>query len=310
MTQRLTAAKGSIAVNAALLALKAGVSIATGSIGLLAETLHSGLDLVASTLAYVGIKKAMEPADDNHPYGHYRFENLSALAQVILIGLTALFVFWETAQHLLKPEPIQQAPLGIAVLLVSLACAWATAKWLDKVAKVEHSAALESDAYHFTTDTYASIAVLIGIAASMAGFPMADPMAAIAVGVVMLHGSVKLAKKSLLVLTDSVPDSDCLRQIQKLLKKDARVTSFHKLRARQSGARVFVDLHMRLAPRTSLDAAHLISHEVKAAIIKALPEVEDVHIHLEPEPKAETRMKKTRAEGKTKMEKAAGKKKK
>ncbi|MFH1056937.1 MAG: cation diffusion facilitator family transporter [Candidatus Micrarchaeota archaeon] len=284
MAERLKAAGLSIAVNVSLLVLKAFVALRTGSIGLLAEVFHSLLDLIASVFAYFGIRKAMAPPDVTHHYGHQRFENLSSLAQVMLIILTSILVGYEAVHRIINPEPVQETWMGIAVIIISLVVAWYTSKRLGDVAVKEKSAALESDAFHFTTDVWSAVAVLVGLVLVSLGFSFGDPLAAIAVALVMLFGSFELGKKSLLVLSDAAPDKSLLEKIEWLLKKDKRITSFHKLRARGVGTNVFVDVHLRLKPQSSLEKAHFVSHLVKKEIMALDSSIEDVHIHLEPEP--------------------------
>lgn len=284
MAKSLKAASLSIAVNLGLTFLKLIVALRTGSLGLLAEVLHSFLDLIASVLAYLGIKKAITPPDYDHHYGHYRFENVSALFQVFLILITAIFVGYEAITRILEPHVIKETTLGIVLILFSLVVALYTSIRLHKVAVKERNVALESDAYHFTTDVWSGLAVLIGLVFAQLGFQLGDSLAALFVSVIMFYGSFTLGKKSLLVLTDVAPDVNKMRKIERLLKKDRRVTSFHKLRARQAGGKFFVDVHLRLKRGIKIELAHSISHEVKAKIIKLLPEVEDVHMHLEPEP--------------------------
>lgn len=284
MAERLGAAFLSIFVNFSLILLKIFAAFSTGSIGLLAEVFHSLLDLVASVFAYLGIKKAMSPPDSDHQYGHQRFENLSSLAQVLLIVLTSFLVGYEALQRILYPHAVAETQLGIAVILVSLAAAYYTSRKLGAVAAREKSAALESDSYHFKTDIWSGVSVLAGLLLVQLGFPLGDPLAAIVVACVMLFGSFHLGKKSVLVLTDAAPDPALFTRIESILKADKRVTSFHKLRGREAGNRIFIDVHLRLARGTKLEVAHEVSHEVKKKIISELPDIEDVHVHLEPEP--------------------------
>lgn len=291
MADKLKAAGLSIAVNFALILLKTFVALRTGSLGLLAEVFHSLLDLVASVFAYFGIRKASSPPDYDHPYGHQRFENLSSLAQVILIVITSFLVGYEALQRILHPHAVQETQLGIIVILISMAAAYYTSRKLDSVARKEKSAALESDAFHFTTDVWAGIAVLVGLILVQLGFPLGDPLAAIAVAFVMLFGSFNLGKKSVLVLTDASPDQAILDRIGLTLAADKRITSFHKLRGREAGSKVFIDVHVRLTPNTTLVKGHAVCHEVKKRIMRELPMIEDVSIHLEPEPPKSKRVK-------------------
>ncbi len=284
MAESLKAAWFSVLVNLSLTLLKGFVAVRTGSLGLLAEVSHSFLDLVASILAYFGIKKALSPPDYDHHYGHYRFENVSALFQVFLIFITAIFVGYEAITRISEPHVIKETSVGIILILFSIVLALYTSVRLKRIADKERNVALESDAYHFTTDVWSGIAVLIGLIFAKFGFILGDSLAALFVSVLMFYGSFSLGKKSLLVLTDVAPDPNKLKKIELLLKKDKRITSYHKLRARSAGGKIFVDLHLRLKRGTKIELAHSISHEVKSKIIKVLPEVADVHMHLEPEP--------------------------
>lgn len=285
MAERLNAAKFSIGINTVLVLLKAFVALITGSVAVLAEVFHSLFDLIASLLAYVGIEKAMMPPDKTHHYGHYRFENLSSLAQVLLILLTAALVAFEALRRLEVPSEVKQTEVGIALILFSLLAATYTSRRLRKVAEKEKSAALESDAYHFTTDIWSGVSVLVGLVLVALGFPMGDPLAALVVAALMLYGSTSLAKKSIAILSDSAPDSEKIETVEKIIGRDKRILSFHNLRGRQSGSRIFLDVHIDLRPDTHLKVAHRIAHEIKSRIMRALPDVEDVHIHLEPERK-------------------------
>ncbi|HII54379.1 hypothetical protein COT30_05395 [Candidatus Micrarchaeota archaeon CG08_land_8_20_14_0_20_49_17] len=171
MAEKLNAAMASIGVNLSMALLKAAVAILTGSIGILAETLHSGLDLLASVFAYLGIKKATEPSDTTHHYGHHKFGNASSLLQGALLAITALFVIYEAINRLLHAAPIESLGAGLAVMLFSMVVAIITSRYLHEVSIREGSSVLEADATHFTSDVLGSIAVLAGLGMAAAGFP-------------------------------------------------------------------------------------------------------------------------------------------
>jgi len=280
--KKLQAASLSILVNLLLMLLKLAASAMTGSIGIFAEVLHSFLDLLASLFAYLGIRKAQEPEDKSHPYGHEKFENLSSLAQVVLIALTSVWIAYEAVQRYLNPMPIGYTAIGLGVMLVALFSDWLISRYLHKVSKEQGSVALEADAYHFTSDIWSTVAVIIGLALSSFGFHAADSLAALVVALFMLRLSFSLGGKSLSVLVDRGASIEELERIVAVIARVKEVRGYHKLRARHMGSKLMVDLHIQLEPGLPLLKAHRVSHKLKGKIMAAVPEAKDVLIHIEP----------------------------
>lgn len=283
MGKKLGAAKMSMLVNMLLLASKIALASITGSIGLLAESAHSLFDLLASGLAYLGIKKAEEPSDRTHSYGHDKFENLSSLLQAVLIAITAVLVIYEAYHKMMAPTPVEFSEAGIALMLVTIPVTYLTSRYLGKVAQEEGSSALEADAAHFTTDIISSVAVLAGLVLVKLGFPPGDPFSAVVVALVMLYISFELGYKSFKVFMDFTPDKEVMGCIEGVLIDEKRITRYHKLRARLSGSRIWVDVHVHFPHETNVQRAHKVAHEIKKDIMKAVPEVKDVNIHIEPD---------------------------
>lgn len=281
--QKLGAAKTSIFVNMVLMSSKIFVAYITGSMGLYAESAHSFFDLVASVLAYLGIKKADEPEDHSHHFGHEKFENLSSVLQAILITGTAFVVVFEAYQKLSAPSKVEFSEIGIALMLISIPVTYITSKYLEKIAKKEGSSALEADSAHFTTDAISSIAVLGGLVLVKLGYPLGDPIGAIVVGLIMLYISVKLLLNSFLVFMDFSPKKEILDKIKAVLDGERKITRYHKLRARIAGSRILVDVHIHLPHKTSIVSGHRISHEIETKIMENVPEVREVNIHIEPD---------------------------
>jgi cation diffusion facilitator family transporter len=279
---KLKAASLSIAVNAVLALAKLGVGLSTNSLGIIAEFLHSLFDLLASVFAYFGIRKAMEPADSDHPYGHDKYENLSALLQTLLILLTALWVGFEAAQRFLNPAPIESTWLGIAVMGGALAVDFFFARFLHGVSRREGSVALESDAYHFTSDLWSTSAVLAGLALAALGFPQGDSVAAFAVAVMMLKLSVELGGKALGVLLDKGAQQEELERISAVISQIGGVKGYHRLRARHMGSRLVVDVHIHVDGSMPLSEAHAIAHRLKGRVTKEFPHVKEILVHVEP----------------------------
>lgn len=263
--KKLRAASVSIAVNGFLITLKLAVTVITGSIAILAELAHSVFDMLASVFAYVGIRKADQPADKTHMYGHEKFENLSSLAQTVLIVITSLLVIYEAASRMFSPKKIEATELGLLVMIVTIAVDYFVSRYLHRTSREHGSSALEADAYHFTTDLWGAATVIVGLGFVMLGFPVFDSVAAIGVALLMLWISYHLGKKAIFVLIDKSPPEAVIRSLENAISSTPDVRYFHKLKARQAGNRLFVDVHVQLSPHITIRKGHYIAHRVKKA---------------------------------------------
>lgn len=278
--KKLPAARLSILVNSFFVILKVAVGLLSGSIAILAEAIHSLLDLLASILAYLGIMKGDEQFDETHPYGHEKFENLSAILQVILIAATSIIIIYEAMGKFANPG-VDFEEYGIALMAFTTVVSYRLSKYLHAIGIEEHSHALEADAYHFTTDVWASLAVMAGLALSMLGFPQADPLAAIFVALMMLRLAFETGTRMLDILLEHSADRKEIAEIERIIRADRNVVHYHKLRARYIGARIWVDVHIHLRDM-ELRKAHAIAHSLKERIMEAMPKVKEVNIHVEP----------------------------
>jgi len=286
MGKKLGAASLSIGVNVLLLISKIVVAFITNSIGLYAESAHSFFDLVASMLAYLGIRKAEEPEDRTHHFGHEKFENLSSMLQALLITGTAFIVIFEAYQKLSMPSDVEFSEAGIALMLISIPVTLFTSRYLGDVARKEGSSALEADSAHFTTDVISSASVLLGLILVRLGYAFGDPLGAAVVGVVMLYISLELLRHSFMVFMDFSPDKATMEKIEDILRDEQnskRITRYHKIRARVAGSRVLADLHIHLPHKTSVVDGHRISHEIETRILREVPQVKEVSVHIEPD---------------------------
>ena len=286
MGKKLGAASLSIGINVALMTSKAIAAFVTGSIGLYAESAHSFFDLVASVLAYLGIRKAEEPEDRTHHFGHEKFENLSSLLQALLITGTAFVVIFEAYQKFSSPGGVEFSEAGIALMLISIPLTLFTSRYLGEIAKKEGSSALEADSAHFTTDVISSVSVLIGLILVRLGYAFGDPLAAIVVGLIMIYISIELLLHSFRVFMDFSPDKPTMEAIEKVLQDEQnakRITRYHKVRARIAGSRILVDLHIHVPHKTSMVDGHRISHEIETRILREVPSVKEVSVHIEPD---------------------------
>jgi cation diffusion facilitator family transporter len=279
----------SIASNSTLILLKIVAGVLTGSVAIITEAVHSSIDLVASLVAFVSVRKADEPADDSHPYGHEKVENLAAAFEGLLIVLGAGIIIYEAIHKLSIGGSVERLGIGIAVIGFSAAVNFGVSSYLYRQARLTDSPALEGDAAHLRTDAMTSVGVLVALVlVQITGIDEIDPVAALVVAVAIVFSGVQLVTRSSRVLVDEVLPEDEMNEVQEAIRGfgASEVIGFHKIRARRGGSRRYVDLHVQFRRGTTLERAHAVSHELQAAIRGRLGAA-DVLIHLEPEDAAD-----------------------
>jgi cation diffusion facilitator family transporter len=281
---KASAALYSVAVNLVLIAAKLAVGLLTGSVAILADAAHSFLDLSASVFAYAGIRTAAKPADEDHAWGHAKAENISSLVQMFLLGATCIAIVIESVRRLVAATPVRVAWYSFAVVLAAVVIDILVSRYLQGVARSHGgSAALESDALHFSSDLWASLAVLIGITVvAVFGLEVADPLAGIAVAVIIGTTAIEQGRRTTQVLLDAMPARPTLDAIEQILKSDPRIHGYHTLRARQAGTHVMLDVSVHVEGSLSLAQAHEVGHAVSERIRRELPSVTDAVVHVEP----------------------------
>jgi cation diffusion facilitator family transporter len=275
----------SIASNSLLILLKVVAGVITGSIAILTEAIHSSIDLIASLIAFVSVRMADEPADEDHPYGHEKAENVAAGAEAMLILLGAAIVVIEAVRRLFTGSEIDQVGVGIAVIGFSVLVNLGVSGFLFRRAAVLDSPALAADAAHLRADALTSIAVLVGLLlVEITGVSEFDSIAALTVAVVIVATGIRLALRSGRVLMDEAPPASELDRIEKVIARvrPPAMAGYHKLRARRAGSRRHIDMHVQFKQGTSLEEAHRVAHELRAAIEAEISR-SDVLIHVEPE---------------------------
>ena len=279
------AAALSIASNAALIALKLAAAAITGSVAILTEAMHSSIDLIASCVAYVSVRKADKPADAEHPYGHDKFENLAAAIEALLILVGSGVIVYESVRRLTGGAEVHSLGIGIAVIAFSVVANVVVSTVLARRARETESPALEGDAAHLRTDAATSAAVLVGlVVVSLTGVTWLDPVIALAVAAAIVTAGVRLLARASRVLVDEALPQEELDAVRETVERfgERGVCGFHKLRARRAGSRRYVDMHVQFVSGTSLESAHATAHDLQDAIRARLRRA-DVLIHLEPE---------------------------
>lgn len=267
---------------------KLGVGLWTNSLGILSEAAHSGLDLVAAGITLWAVRASARPPDQRHTYGHGKFENLSALAETLLLLLTCVWIFWEAGERLFfgKSVEVQANIWAFLVVMLSIVVDFSRSRALKRAADKYHSEALQADALHFSTDIWSSLVVLGGLLlvkvsewTGLEWLHHADAAAAAGVALIVVWVSLRLGRQSIDNLLDSVPPG-----LREQVARAARVTGVlraGRVRVRRSGPDFFADVTLAIGHRTDFAEAHQIADASEAAIRQVLPRA-DVMVHLEP----------------------------
>jgi cation diffusion facilitator family transporter len=285
MQTKSRAAALSIASNATLIALKLAAGAITGSIAILTEAIHSLIDLVASVIAFISVRKADEPADADHPYGHEKVENLAATVEGILILVGAGIIVYEATHRLVVGSEVESLGVGIAVMAFSMLANFGVSAMLSRTAKRTDSPALEGDAAHLRTDALTSGGVLVGLAlVQITGAAAFDSITALVVAVAIVFSGIRIIRRSSGVLVDEALPEPEMDRVEAALAaaRTPEVAGYHKLRGRRAGSRRWVDLHVQFRSGTSLERAHEIAHRMRDEVEAEIPGTE-VLIHVEPE---------------------------
>ncbi|HEX5193906.1 MAG TPA: cation diffusion facilitator family transporter [Solirubrobacteraceae bacterium] len=279
------AASVAIVSNSCLIAIKLAAGILTGSVGILSDAIHSMMDLVASVISLLSVRKADVPADASHRYGHEKLEDLSAGAQAILLLIGAAFVAYEAVHRLVAGGAITSIGIGIIVVAVAAAVNLIVSAYLMRKSRLTSSSALEATAADLRTDAFVSIAVLVALViVKLTGVHWLDPVVGLAIGVAISSTGVRILNGAARRLADETLPAAELERLQEVARSflGAEVVGYHDLRARHVGNTHQVDLHLQFADGTSLRRAHEISHELQDAMMAVLPNT-TVLVHLEPE---------------------------
>jgi cation diffusion facilitator family transporter len=283
------AATSSVVAAVGLTGFKIVVGIATGSLGILAEAAHSGLDLAAALMTLFAVRISGRPADTEHLYGHGKVENLSALFETLLLLITCVWIIWGAIHRLIAHRlDIEVTLWSFAVMATSIVVDVSRSRMLYRVARKHSSDALEADALHFRTDIWSSSVVILGLicvkisewmpAARLLRY--SDAVAAIAVALIVVQVSVKLGLRTVRALVDTAP-AGLDQKIAAAVDALPGVTNCHHVRVRYSGSRPFVDIHVLLDGSQTLREAHDLTEEIERALALILPEA-DVTVHPEP----------------------------
>jgi cation diffusion facilitator family transporter len=285
------AALTSVIAAIGLTAFKIIVGVITGSLGILAEAAHSGLDLVAALMTLFAVRVSGKPADELHLYGHGKIENLSALFETLLLLLTCVWIIYEAIQRLFfHPVKVEASIWAFIVMGTSIVIDVNRSRILYKAARQYNSQALEADALHFSTDVWSSSVVILGLALlklselfpKLSWLDKADSIAALGVALIVVYVSAQLGYRTIMGLLDTAPKGS-VEKVKSVVESIRGVTDCHDVRIRTSGPSLFIDVHVLLDGHQTLEQAHKLTEKIEQAINKEFPD-SDVIVH--PEPKS------------------------
>jgi len=288
--QKSAVALLSIISNSLLVTLKLITGVFTGSVSVLSEAAHSSMDLIASMIAFFAVRISGRRPDAEHPFGHGKVEDISALAEALLILIAAIWIITEAINKLINPRPLETVDWGLAVMLFSVLTNIVVSQLLFKVGRKTDSPALIADAWHLSTDVWTSAGVLAGLSIIWAGskfwpeinLDWIDPVAAILVAVLILRAALKLTLDAIKDLIDTSPPAHELVWLSTYLESwFPTVRSIHRVRTRKSGAARFIDLHIVVDPVMTVIESHAITEKMTAEVRAKLSGA-DLTVHIEP----------------------------
>jgi len=280
----------SVISNTVLVVLKLVAGIMISSVSVISEAIHSGMDLVAALIAWFSVRTSGKPADEDHPFGHGKIENVSGTVEAILIFLAAGWILYEAVKKFIHPEPIEAAFWGVGVMLISAITNIIVSRQLFHVGRETDSIALQADAWHLRTDVYTSAGVMTGLALIWLGqwlFPgydlnWLDPACAIAVAVLIIKAAYDLTVQSARDLLDANLPEEEQKWIRQMIESHrGTVYGYHALRTRKAGHFRFVEFHVQVDRDMTVENSHGLARKLSEAIKDRLPHA-TVTIHVEP----------------------------
>ena len=248
-------ARLSVLSNTMLIILKVAVGIISGSVSILSEAIHSSIDLVAAVIAFFAVKVSGNPADDRHPFGHGKVENVSGVIEALLIFIASAWIIYEAIGRFLHPGETEALGLGVLVMAISAVVNIFVSRRLYKVAKMTDSVALEADALHLKTDVITSAGVAVGLGLIwLTGWHVLDPVIALLVAVIIIYESWMLLRKAFSPLLDTALSQGEMTKLTSILEE--MEVQYHDLRTRAAGHQRFVEFHLDVPAHETIETIH------------------------------------------------------
>ena len=281
--KKLNAARLSVIVASALAVLKLTTGLVTGSMAVLASAVDSLLDILMSSINFVAIRKAEEPADECHPFGHGKYETVATLIQAFIITLSGSWIIFESGRRLIQGSSLQNLEGGVGVLVISLFASIGISRYLKRIAKETDSSALEADSLHFAMDVYTNLALAVGlIVVRFINLPWLDPALSILVGLYILIEAFRLVQHGMRDVLDAELPPGVRDKVTRLIEEHREhLIDYRNLRTRRAGSQKFIDMEMIVCRHLSVEEAHDIADMLEEKIKKSINGA-DITIHIEP----------------------------
>lgn len=264
--------------------VKIGVGSVSHSQALVADGVHSLSDLASDALVIVAARQAQAGPDDEHPYGHARIQTAAAVLLAVSLALVATGIAWNSISVLWSTEMLPQAGyLALLIAAVSAVIKEGMYHYTSRSARRLQSNLLKANAWHHRSDAFSSLVVIAGVGGAIAGFPWADPLAAVVVAAMIIQVAWKIGREGYDELIDTGVSSDIVNRISEEIRRVEGVTEMHQLRTRKMGSKIFADVHIRVNPRISVSEGHRIGDAVEAHLEKRFSSLHDVVVHVDPE---------------------------
>ncbi len=272
----------SLTYNILATAIKLVAALLTGSMSLLSEAIHSATDIVASFLAYIGVRIASVPPDERHPYGHGKVETLAGFGEAILLFLIVLYLMGEGVRRLIVGSELEHIELGLATMVLSAISSLAVGQYVWRTGKRTGSLALLSNGQHLMVDFWTSMGVLVALGLIwLTGWTVIDPLLAIGIALWLLRGAWRLMHNAFHELIDQSLPAEEIAKVDALVRAEPGVISYHRLRTRRSGSMRYIDLHIVVPADWSLQQAHAVADRLEKRINQELSPAHTV-IHVDP----------------------------
>jgi len=273
----------SIISNTVLIIFKVMAGLLSGSVSIISEAIHSGMDLVASFIAFFSVRTSSKPADKDHPYGHGKIENISGMAEGLLIFVAAGMIIKEAIEKIYAPAEIEMAAIAIGVMLGASLVNVLVSRKLYQVAREEDSMALEADALHLKTDVYTSLGVAAGLVLiKVTGLLILDPIVAILVALLIIKEAWELCRNAVDFLLDiKLTDEEEAKIIDIINRRKDSFHDFHKLKTRKSGTMKHIDFHLTVNPELTVGEIHELIGQLKKDMWEEFRYTR-VNVHVDP----------------------------
>ena len=273
-------ARLSVLSNTMLIILKVAVGIISGSVSILSEAIHSSIDLVAAVIAFFAVKVSGNPADDRHPFGHGKVENVSGVIEALLIFAASAWIIYEAVGRFLNPGETEALGLGGLVMAISAVVNIFVSRRLYKVAKLTDSVALEADALHLKTDVITSAGVALGLGLIwLTGWHVLDPVIALLVALIIIYESWMLLRKAFSPLLDTALSQSEMKKLTGILEE--MEVQYHDLRTRAAGHQRFVEFHLDVPAQETIETIHRQCDLIEDRLEN---EFRDISVIIHPEP--------------------------